>query len=91
MLSLGFCEPSPGSWRDLLPDYGDWKNTHWRFSRWRDKGIWKILLEQLVDEPDYEWLMIDASHVKVHPRSPHAMETQGCCMNTQATFGANYI
>jgi transposase len=27
-------------WRDLLPVYGDWKNTHRRFSRWRDNGIW---------------------------------------------------
>ena len=54
-------------WRDLPPDYGDWKNTHRRFCRWRDKGIWESLLEILVDEPDYEWLMIDASHIKVHP------------------------
>ena len=22
-------------WRDLPPDYGDWKNTHRRFCRWR--------------------------------------------------------
>jgi transposase len=22
-------------WRDLPPDYGDWKNTHRRFTRWR--------------------------------------------------------
>lgn len=53
-------------WRDLPPDYGDWKNTHRRFCRWRDKGIWESLLEQLVQEPDYEWLMIDATHAKVH-------------------------
>ena len=31
-------------WRDLPPDYGDWKNTHRRFCRWRDKGIWEKLL-----------------------------------------------
>ena len=53
-------------WRDLPPTYGDWKNTHRRYCRWRDKGVWESLLEQLVEEPDYEWLMIDASHVKVH-------------------------
>ncbi len=27
-------------WRDVPPDYGDWKNTHRRFCRWRDKGLW---------------------------------------------------
>lgn len=26
-------------WRDLPPDYGDWKNTHRRFCRWRDAGL----------------------------------------------------
>jgi transposase len=46
--------------RDLPPDYGDWSNTHRRFIRWRDKGIWEKLLEALIDDPDYEWLMIGA-------------------------------
>jgi len=41
-------------WRDLPPSYGDWKNTHRRFCRWRDKGIWEWLLRELVIEPDYE-------------------------------------
>ena len=45
-------------WRDLPPSYGDWKNTHRRFCRWRDSGAWEALLEQLIDAPDYEWLMI---------------------------------
>lgn len=61
-------------WRDLPPDYGDWKNTHRRFCRWRDKGVWEALRERLIDEPDFEWLMIDASHIKVHP---HAAGAQG--------------
>jgi hypothetical protein len=37
-------------WRDLPPRYGEWEK----------------LLEMLVRAPDYEWLMIDATHVKVH-------------------------
>ncbi len=61
-------------WRDLPPDYGDWKNTHRRFCRWRDRGVWEKLLEEIIDEPDFEWLMIDASHIKVHP---HAAGAQG--------------
>ena len=47
-------------WRDLPASYGDWKNTHRRFCRWRDKGVWERLLETLIVEPDFEWLMIDA-------------------------------
>ena len=32
-------------WRDLPPDYGDWNNTHHRFCRWRDRGVWQELLD----------------------------------------------
>ena len=60
-------------WRDLPPDYGDWNNTHRRFSRWRDKGTWEMLLEKMIDEPDLEWLMIDASHIKVHAHGTGAV------------------
>ncbi len=42
-------------WRDLPPDYGDWKNTHRRFCRWRDRNVWAGLLEAVMDDPDYEW------------------------------------
>lgn len=59
-------------WRDLPPDYGSWNNTHRRFCRWRDKGVWEALLEKLTVEPDYEWLMIDATHIKVHPHAAGA-------------------
>ena len=60
-------------WRDLPPDYGDWKNTHRRFCRWRDKRVWENILEILAGDPDYEWLMIDASHCKVHPHAAGAV------------------
>ena len=73
-------------WRDLPPDYGDWKNTHRRFCRWRDKGIWEALLEKLIDEPDFEWLMIDASQVKVHP---HAAGAKGGNQDMSRTKGGS--
>ncbi len=73
-------------WRDLPPDYGDWKNTHRRFCRWRDKGIWEGLLEQLISEPDFEWLMIDASHIKVHP---HAAGAEGGNQDMGRTKGGS--
>ena len=60
-------------WRDLPPDYGGWSNTHRRFIRWRDAGLWESLLEKVIDDPDLEWLMIDASHIKVHPHAAGAI------------------
>ena len=41
-------------WLDLAPDYVAWKNTHCRFCRWRDSGVWQKLLEILISEPDFE-------------------------------------
>jgi len=41
-------------------------------SLYKCHGAWEALLEQLIDAPDYEWLMIDASHIKVHPHAAGA-------------------
>ncbi len=73
-------------WRDLPPDYGDWKNTHRRFCRWRDCAVWESLLEKMIDEPDFEWLMIDASHIKVHP---HAAGARGGNQEMSRTKGGS--
>ena len=71
-------------WRDLPPDLGHWSYVHRRFIRWRDKGVWERLLEILVEEPDYEWLMIDASHCKVQP---HAAGAKGGNQEMSRTKG----
>ncbi len=56
-------------WRDLPPQFGCWNNVWRRFQRWRELGVWEKLLAQFADEPDFEWLMIDASHIKAHPHA----------------------
>ena len=73
-------------WRDLPPDYGNWNTVQRRFCRWRDKGIWERMLEAIVDDPDFEWLMIDASHVKVHP---HAAGANGGNQDMERTKGGS--
>jgi transposase len=60
-------------WRNLPPDYGKWGTVHQRYRRWRDKRVWEKLLELLIDNEDYVWLMIDASHIKVHPDAARAV------------------
>ncbi len=73
-------------WRDLPPDYGNWGNVHRRFIRWGNKGVWELLLEKVVDDPDYEWLMIDATHIKVHS---HAAGAQGGNQDMARTKGGS--
>ena len=51
-------------WRDLPPSYGDRKNTLRRFGRWRDRGIWEHLLEELIDNPEFELLW--KAHFTIH-------------------------
>ena len=76
---------------DLPPDLGDWNNTQRRLSRWRDRGIWEKLLDVLIDEPDYEWLMIDASHVKVHPDASGAKGGSQSISRTKGGSTPRYI
>ena len=53
-------------WRDLPPSYGGWKNTHRRFTRWRDKGIWEGLWVALRSQGAPDLVAIDGSYVKAH-------------------------
>ena len=73
-------------WRDLPPDLGDWKNVHRRFCGWRDGGVWEKLLELVTQDPDYEWLMMDATHIKVHP---HASGAKGGNPDIRRTKGGS--
>jgi transposase len=71
-------------WRDLPPDFGDWKNTHRRFSRWRDRGVWKKLVDNLCGEPDLEWVI--STHIKVHQ---HGTGTKGGSQAMARTKGGS--
>ena len=46
-------------WRNLPVEYGKWGTVHHRFIRWRDKRLWEKLLEILIDDPDFEWLIVN--------------------------------
>ena len=78
-------------WRDLPSMYGDWKNTHRRFCRWRDQGVWEELLGHVMETPDFEWLMIDASHVKVHPHAAGAVGGNQAMDRTKGGSTPRYI
>ena len=78
-------------WRDLPPEYGKWGTVHQRFIRWRDKRIWEKLLEILINDPDFEWLMIDATHCKVHQHASGAKGGNQGMERTKGGLTAKYI
>jgi hypothetical protein len=65
--------------------------VHQRFRRWRDNGTWEKLLETLVDEPDFEWLMIDATHCKVHQHASGAVGGNQSVGRTKGGSTPRYI
>ncbi|MDR2779361.1 MAG: transposase [Puniceicoccales bacterium] len=67
MPSSGFLGPRTGvPWKDLPLDFGDWKNTHRRFSRWSRRSMWESLVDKLCRDSDLQWVMVDSTHLKVH-------------------------
>lgn len=78
-------------WRDLPPEYGGWKNTHRRFCRWRDKGTWEHVLANLMDMPDFEWLMIDSTYCKVHAHAAGAKDGNQDMRRTKGGSTLKYI
>lgn len=59
-------------WRDLPARFGDWKNTHRRFSRWAKRGVWQRMFEHLAADADNEYAMIDSTIVRAHQHSAGA-------------------
>jgi transposase len=52
--------------------FGDWKNTHRRFSRWAKNGVWQRVFEHLAAAADNESAMIDSTIVRAHQHSAGA-------------------
>ena len=59
-------------WRDLPERFGDWKNTHRRFSRWAASGVWERVFGALSADADNEYALIDATIVRAHQHSAGA-------------------
>lgn len=54
-------------WRELPEKYGKWNSVFSRFNAWTKKDIWNKLMDFCIQDPDLEWLMIDATVIRAHP------------------------
>ena len=64
-------------WRDLPAQFGRWHSVYMRFSRWSKQGVWERLMAVLIDEPDLEELIIDATIVRAHQHAAGAQKKPG--------------
>ncbi len=53
-------------WRDLPPVFGKWNTVFKRYRDWVKADIFKKIFDAMSDEPDMEYVMVDATIVKVH-------------------------
>ena len=53
-------------WRDLPAEFGKWYTAYTRFWRWAQKRVWERVFRILSNDPDFEYVLIDATHIRVH-------------------------
>jgi len=76
--SFGSCGRKP--WRDLLPFFGNWNTIFKRYRDWVKADVFKEAFRGLLDAPDMEYAMVDATIVKVHRHGQGAKGTQSRIM-----------
>ena len=59
-------------WRDLPKEFGHWNSVFQRFRRWAKKGVWERIFNALVENPDFEYLIIDSTIVRAHQHAAGA-------------------
>jgi putative transposase len=59
-------------WRDLPEVFGNWNSAFRRFSRWSAKGIWHRIFTAMVEDEDFEYLIVDATIVRAHQHAAGA-------------------
>jgi transposase len=62
------------AWRDPPKRFGDWKNTHRRFSRWAKTGVWERVFEHLAADGNNQYAMIDSTIIRAHQHSAGALK-----------------
>lgn len=69
---------SGARWRDLPEDrFGPYQTAKRRYYRWIDQGVFDRMFEAVADEPDLEWLSIDATIIRAQAQAAGARIKRG--------------
>lgn len=63
---------SAGYWRDLPERFGPYQTVKRRYYRWIDQGVIDRIFETVSDDPDIEWLAIDATVIRAQAQAAGA-------------------
>jgi putative transposase len=59
-------------WRHLPAIFGNSNSVFVRFNRWSKAGVWDTIFAALADDPDFEYLILDSTIVRVHQHAAGA-------------------
>ena len=69
---------SGARWRDLPEDrFGPYQTAKRRYYRWIEQGVFDRIFEAVSDEPDMEWLAIDATVIRAQAQAAGAPLKRG--------------
>lgn len=63
---------SGGRWRDLPEKFGPYQTAKRRYYRWVEQGVIDRIFEAVSDDPDIEWLAIDATVIRAQAQAAGA-------------------